>query len=101
MRAVFSAILGMSLTGSLVILAVLAVRLGLKRAPKIYSYLLWAVVLLRLLTPFGIPMEVPMPDVRLPGLFGAESGAAEYMSVNRMPRAARASIFGVSIFFWP
>ena len=75
MRAVFSAILGMSLTGSLVILAVLALRLGLKRAPKIYSYLLWAVVLLRLLTPFGIPMEVPMPDVRLPGLFGAESGA--------------------------
>ncbi|MBQ3955679.1 MAG: hypothetical protein II680_07305, partial [Clostridia bacterium] len=74
MRAVFSAILGMSLTGSLVILAVLALRLGLKRAPKIYSYLLWAVVLLRLLTPFGIPMEVPMPDVRLPGLFGAESG---------------------------
>lgn len=74
MRAVFSAILGMSLTGSVVILAVLAVRLGLKRAPKIYSYLLWAVVLLRLLTPFGIPMEVPMPDVRLPDLFGAESG---------------------------
>ena len=39
----FSAILNMSLTGSLVILAVMAMRLLLKKAPKIFSYVLWLV----------------------------------------------------------
>ena len=37
MSVIFSKILNMSLTGSLVILFVLAARLLLKRAPKIYS----------------------------------------------------------------
>ena len=40
----FSRVLNMSLTGSLVILAVLLVRVFLKRFPKIFSYALWAVV---------------------------------------------------------
>ena len=51
----------MSLTGAIAILAVLLIRLLLKKAPKRWSWLLWAVVLFRLLTPFGIPMEVSLP----------------------------------------
>lgn len=44
-------IVNMTLTGSLVILCVLVARLVLKKAPKICSYALWAVVLFRLLCP--------------------------------------------------
>ncbi|MBQ8751745.1 MAG: hypothetical protein IJZ13_01425, partial [Clostridia bacterium] len=42
----------MSFTGGIVILAVLLLRLLLKKAPRRFSYLLWAVVLLRLVCPF-------------------------------------------------
>ena len=54
MQAAFARILNMSLTGSIVIAVVLLARLFLKRAPKIYSYALWAVVLFRLLCPLSI-----------------------------------------------
>ena len=47
MEVLFSRVLNMSLTGSIVIAVVLLARLFLKRAPKIYSYALWAVVLFR------------------------------------------------------
>lgn len=57
---VFLEILDMTKVGSLVILAVLLARLALKRAPKVLSYGLWAVVLLRLLCPVGLqsPLSV-------------------------------------------
>ncbi len=51
-------ILDMSKTASAVIILVLAARLLLRRAPKIFSYALWAVVLLRLLCP--VSMESPV-----------------------------------------
>ena len=47
-------ILDMSKTASIVILLVLAVRFLLRRAPKIFSYALWALVLIRLLCPFSV-----------------------------------------------
>ncbi|MCC5908918.1 MAG: M56 family metallopeptidase [Clostridiaceae bacterium] len=43
----------MSITASYVILFVLAARLLLKKAPKIFSYVLWLVVLFRLISPFS------------------------------------------------
>lgn len=49
----FLQLLNMSFTGGIVILFVLAVRLALKKAPKIYSYVLWSVVLFRLVCPFS------------------------------------------------
>jgi len=55
---IFSQILEMSVRGTLVIGVVLLVRLLLKRAPKIYSYALWAVVLFRLLCPVSIPSPI-------------------------------------------
>ena len=51
MEAVFLQVLNMSLTASYVILAVLLVRLLLRRAPKKYSYALWSVVAFRLCCP--------------------------------------------------
>ena len=57
---IFMQILDMTARGSVAILAVLLARLLLKRAPKIYSYLLWGVVLFRLLCPVSIQMPVSL-----------------------------------------
>lgn len=48
------AILNMSITASVAILFVLLARMLLKKAPKVFSYALWAVVLFRLLCPVSI-----------------------------------------------
>ncbi len=50
---VFLQILNMSFVAGFVIAAILLVRLLLRRAPKIFSYLLWSVALLRLLCPIS------------------------------------------------
>ena len=57
---IFPKVLNMSLTGSIVILAVLLLRLCLKRMPKILSYGRWAVVLFRLLCPVSISLDVSL-----------------------------------------
>lgn len=51
MEALFLKILNMSITAGYVIFALLFIRLLLKGAPKKYSYLLWSVVLFRLICP--------------------------------------------------
>ena len=60
MSNLFSQVLNMSMTSSVVILLVMLARLLLKRAPKIFSYVLWSVVLFRLLCPvaFTAPVSV-------------------------------------------
>lgn len=75
---IFIQILNMSLTGALVILAVLALRLLLKRAPHIFSYGLWAVVLFRLLCPISFESEFSL--LSLLHAPTAERGAVEYIS---------------------
>lgn len=52
MNNFFLTILNMSLTAGFVAIAVMLVRLLLKKTPKIFSYVLWTVVLFRLLCPF-------------------------------------------------
>ena len=54
MTAVFVKILNMSLTAGYCIVAVIVLRFLLRRQAKILSYLLWSVVLFRLLVPFSI-----------------------------------------------
>ncbi len=49
----FIEFLNMSITGSYIILAIILIRLLLKKAPKIFSYCLWAVAGLRLLFKFS------------------------------------------------
>ena len=48
----------MSATGAVVICAVLLLRLCLRRAPKIFSYVLWLIVLFRLLCPVSVALPV-------------------------------------------
>ena len=55
MEAIFRKILEMSLSAGVVVLAVLAARLILRRAPRRWSYLLWAAVGFRLCCPVSIP----------------------------------------------
>ncbi len=66
MDKLFSAVLNMSVTGSLVILPVLLVRLLLKRFPKIFSYALWSVVLFRLLCPLSFSAPVSFLNMLKP-----------------------------------
>jgi len=49
----FMTIVNMSITASCVAVGVILVRLLLKKAPKIFSYVLWAPVLFRLVCPFS------------------------------------------------
>ncbi len=60
LEQVFLQLLNMSFTGGIVILAVLLLRLLLKKAPRRFSYLLWAVVLLRLVCPFTLESAVSL-----------------------------------------
>ena len=54
LQEIFSRVLHMSLTGSYIILVVLLMRLALRKAPKVFSYVLWAAVLFRLLCPVSV-----------------------------------------------
>lgn len=86
MGTLFSMIVNMSLTGGIVIVLVLFVRLFLMRAPKLFSYLLWGVVLLRLLCPvsfssglsvFGV-MDAYISSVPQAGTLLGLNGSAQY-----------------------
>ena len=54
MEDLFLRVLDLSVTASWVILAVLAVRMLLRKAPKVYSYALWAVVGFRLVSSASV-----------------------------------------------
>ena len=70
-------ILNMSITASVAILFVLLARMLLKKAPKVFSYALWAVVLFRLLCPVSITT-----GFSLLGLFDVPvTGATAHTSV--------------------
>lgn len=69
----FETLLNMSLTASVVILAVLLVRLFMKKAPRKFCYLLWLVVAFRLVVPFSFETSLSifnvggeMPTVEIP-----------------------------------
>ena len=54
MAAVFLKLLNLSISASWLVLAVLALRLVLRRAPKWVNVLLWGMVALRLMLPFSV-----------------------------------------------
>lgn len=77
-RSLFSMVVNMSLTGGIAIVAVMVIRLFLRRAPKVFSYVLWAVVLLRLLCPFSFSSVLSVFGVA--GVFVTEQGMMRYVS---------------------
>jgi len=77
-------ILNMSLTAGIAIVLVLLARLMLRKAPKIFSYALWAVVLFRLVCPLSFSSEFS-----LLGLFNTPtatvSDSGTYSSITYIP----------------
>ena len=66
MESLFSNILTASFHGSIVILAVMLLRVLLKKAPRKFICFLWVLAGLRLLMPFEIQSSLslqPMPEV--------------------------------------
>lgn len=127
MGRAFISVLNMSMTASIVILLVMVVRLFLRRAPKVFSYLLWAVVLFRLLCPFSFSSSVSLLGImRMPvasqgqmGYIPQDIGMMEQPSVHigipvaenavnasLPPAAAEASVnpmqivIGAGAFLW-
>lgn len=78
---IFSTLLHMSLTASLVILAVCVLRLLLKRAPKVFSYALWLIVLFRLLCPVTFETSISV----LPSRTLISTVQTEVISPQRSP----------------
>jgi hypothetical protein len=52
MNTLFFSIFNLSFFGMLAILAICLARLALKKAPAVFSYCLWVVVLFRLICPY-------------------------------------------------
>lgn len=83
MEKLFFTVLGMSATGSLVILAVLLARLALRKAPKAFSYALWAVALFRLLCPFTLDSAFSLlPSVRMVDAAGRGGGTDQVIQIQ-------------------
>ena len=65
MESIFLNILKMSVTAGCIIIAVILIRLLLKKAPRKYSYLLWSVVGFRLLCPVAFGSKVSIFNLKL------------------------------------
>ena len=83
LTSLFSPVLNMSLTGSVVILFVLATRLFLKKAPKVFSYALWSVVLFRLLCPVSFSSMFSLFTIVEPPVISQQGNVS---SVQYLPR---------------
>ena len=60
----FPELLRINMVASIVILVILVARLILKRAPKVFSYALWTIVLIRLLIPVSLSSQLSVvPDI--------------------------------------
>lgn len=82
MESIFLNILKMSVTAGCIIIAIILIRLLLKKAPRKYSYLLWSVVGFRLLCPVAFGSRVSIFNLKLftrPEITGGAK-AAELMS---------------------
>jgi Antirepressor regulating drug resistance, predicted signal transduction N-terminal membrane component len=99
LQSLFVDVFNMSLTGCYVILLVLAIRLLLKKAPKIFSYALWGVVLFRLLIPASFSSAASFlsifhsgtgPVPQLPDLAGTE--AVQQNPTSAVPPAHAANV---------
>lgn len=64
LEPLFLQLLNMSFTAGVVIIFVLAARLPLKKAPKVFSYALWSAVLFRLVCPFSFESFLSLLPVR-------------------------------------
>lgn len=75
--SIFTKLLNMSITASIVIVFVVIARFFLRKAPKIFSYILWSVVLFRLVCPYSFTTSVSLLNLMNPKSVG--DGTVVYM----------------------
>lgn len=80
MYPLFTRLMNMSLLAGIVVIVILILRLFLKKAPKKFVCLLWALVALRLILPFSISSS--LSAFNLLKLDTNESGQVEYFQYN-------------------
>lgn len=83
LQTMFLTVVNMSITASAAILLVLPVRFLLRRAPKVFSYALWAVVLFRLLCPVSLPSVISLYNVLEAS--AVEAGPVGHMAYVPLP----------------
>ena len=83
MSALFLTILHMSVCASWLVLAVLLLRLCLRRAPKWFNVLLWGIVAVRLIFPFSVesPLSLlPRTEAIRPAITTVQTQPAQISS---------------------
>lgn len=96
MQALFSSVLNMSITASVVMLVVVFARFLLKGLPKKYSYALWSIAAFRLCCPFSFKSVVSIFNInpiQNPSEVVTNSGSMNYIDapfyiVNPQPDGA-------------
>jgi beta-lactamase regulating signal transducer with metallopeptidase domain len=81
MTSLFTSVLNMSITASYVAIAVIIIRLFLKKVPKVFSYVLWLPVLIRLVFLFTFNSNFSFFSF-LKTSTQTSSGALEYVPNN-------------------
>ncbi len=79
LQNIFTAVCNMTVTGSIVIGCVLLARLALAKAPRVFSWALWLVVIFRLLCPVSVPG--PASVLELVDVPRTPSGTVEYLEM--------------------
>ena len=103
MSALFLTILHMSVCASWLVLAVLLLRLCLRRAPKWFNVLLWGIVAVRLVFPFSVesPLSLlPRTEAIRPAAIAAQAQPAQISSAAAAGGSAAPAQSWLSILAW-
>ena len=104
MSALFLKVLHMSVCASWLVLAVLLLRLCLRRAPKWFNVLLWGIVAVRLVFPFSVesPLSLlPRTEAIRPAAIAVQTQPAQISSAaaaggSAAPAQSWLSILGLA-----
>lgn len=80
MYELFTMLLNMSFTAGILVFVIIVLRLCLKKAPRKYICILWALIALRLICPVGIPSSLSLLNLMNMGINA--SGQINYFQYN-------------------
>ena len=103
MSALFLKVLHMSVCASWLVLAVLLLRLCLRRAPKWFNVLLWGIVAVRLIFPFSVesPLSLlPRTEAIRPAITTVQTQPAQISSAAAAGGSAAPAQSWLSILAW-
>lgn len=88
MTEIFIRVIEMSVTASIVIGIIFFLRLILRKAPKVFSYALWAAALFRLLCPISFELpSAPIPNIDMSYMNEFAERSAENLFITDMGNA--------------